>query len=184
MASAERERDPILEALALVSDGASIRQACAQVGMAKMTLWDRLNSGEYAVHYAKARELQAEHDAARIEEVVCELLHLARTAPDTITQAQVNAYRTAADKLQWAAARKHPKVYGDRIDLTVEHKNELTIVDYSKTVRTIDVTPTPLTLASSTDAQAAPILRKRTRGPDKKPRKRRAPTGGGGKNGE
>lgn len=131
MAEAQQSPDPVEQALVLIAEGKSIRQACAQVGVAKMTLWDALNQPEVAVRYARARELQAEHDASRIEEVIIELLDLARSGKaDTAT---VMAYRSAADKLQWTAARKHPRVYGER----VEHN----VTGAIATITRLDVSP-------------------------------------------
>lgn len=113
--------DPAYGALAFVAEhGLSLRKACERSGINKGTLWLRLaEEPALLTQYARARELQAEHDASRIDDAAQELLDLARSGTQ-VDNGTVQAYARAIDALKWAAARKHPKVYGDRIDLTVE----------------------------------------------------------------
>jgi len=71
---------------------------------------------EFSNNYAQAREDSADVDADKIERVV-DLLE-----DGTIEPAQG---RAMMDGLKWIAARKKPKKYGDKLDLTTGGK-ELT----------------------------------------------------------
>jgi hypothetical protein len=59
--------------------------------------------------YAGAREDQADFNAEKIEEIA-EKVRKGKIDP--------SAGRVAIDALKWAAGRKKPSVYGDRIDVT------------------------------------------------------------------
>lgn len=165
MAQAEPERDPVIHALELIADGMSLRKACERVGMKRSTLWDRTLDPTYSGHYARARELQAEADAAKIDETATKLLTLADAGP--VDNGTVQAYARAIDALKWAAARKHPKVYGDRIE--VEQKRDVTV-----TVVLGAASPNTHTLAlpntTSPNTIEAEVVREERRGP--KPKKK------------
>ena len=189
-------------AIEAIASGKSLREAQKVSGISPWALLKRCdNDPELAQQYARARELQAAADASEIDAVIRELLHLARNEPDKLTMPMVNAYRAAADKLQWTAARKHPKVYGDKLDITTEQRNTLVIVNYAQRARvlipddsnTLDVQALALTpgeqelstIPNTTLPQASsptrekPNLKKGKRGPDKQPRKKRSTEAGG-----
>lgn len=88
----------------LLGEGRSLRSICADEGMpAKFTVQRWLAANEsFRAQYARARELQAEHFADEIIEIV-----------DTETDAAVARVRMDARK--WAASKLAPKKYGDKI---------------------------------------------------------------------
>ena len=122
----EPAQSPIDRALERIADGASVRAACDNVGLNKGWLWQRMErEPELATRYARAREMQAESDAAEIDETVRKLLALADAGP--VDNGTVSAYARAIDALKWTAARKHPRVYGDRIEVAGRTEVAVTI---------------------------------------------------------
>ena len=193
--------DPVQIALKAIAEGKSLREAKRLSGLSPWALLRRCEADpEIAQQYAVARAHQAVADAERIDEAAQELLALARSGDD-ISQGTVNAYRSAVDALKWSAARKHPKVYGDKLDITTEQRNTLVIVNYAQRARvlipddsnTLDVQALALTpgeqelstIPNTTLPQASsptrekPNLKKGKRGPDKQPRKKRSTEAGG-----
>lgn len=63
---------------------------------------------EFAENYARAREDQADHDADKIGEIA-EEVRKGKVDP--------NSARVAIDAYKWAAGKRKPKVYGDKIAL-------------------------------------------------------------------
>lgn len=63
---------------------------------------------EFADNYAHAREHQADHDADKIGDIA-EEVRKGRIEP--------NAARVAIDAYKWAAGKRKPKVYGDRVSV-------------------------------------------------------------------
>jgi hypothetical protein len=121
MAESQPESDaPYLAALERIAAGDSTRAACLANGVKASALVMRVVRGQdpaFSEQYARAREAQAIVDAERIDEAAAELEAGARSG--AITSEQVNAWRASIDARKWAAARKHPKVYGDRTEHNV-----------------------------------------------------------------
>jgi hypothetical protein len=94
-----------------VEAGEPIKQICRDAGMPdwKTLLRWRRKVPEFATQYAHAREASAESlELAAIEE--------SEKAVDSNTAA---AARVRVDTLKWAAAKRHPRVYGERIDANI-----------------------------------------------------------------
>jgi len=91
--------------------GEPVKEICRDAGMPdwKTLLRWRRKVPEFATHYARAREASAESlELAAIEE--------SEKAVDSSTAA---AARVRVDTLKWAAAKCHPRVYGERIDANI-----------------------------------------------------------------
>lgn len=69
--------------------------------------WLRTNP-EFAALYVRAREDQADHDADKIGDIA-EAVALGKIEP--------NAARVAIDAYKWAAGKRKPRVYGDKLAL-------------------------------------------------------------------
>lgn len=67
--------------------------------------WLRTNK-EFALNYAKSREDQADHDADKIGDIAERVLG---------GHVDPQAARVAIDAYKWAAGKRKPKVYGDRL---------------------------------------------------------------------
>lgn len=67
--------------------------------------WLRQNP-EFAANYARAREDQADHDADKIGDIA-----------ERVVKGEVdpNAARVAIDAYKWAAGKRKPKVYGEKM---------------------------------------------------------------------
>lgn len=61
---------------------------------------------EFAANYARAREDQADHDADKIGDIA-----------EQVVQGKIdaNAARVAIDAYKWAAGKRKPKVYGEKL---------------------------------------------------------------------
>ena len=61
---------------------------------------------EFAENYARAREDQADHDADKIGDIAKRVVK---------GELEPNAARVAIDAYKWAAGKRKPKVYGDKV---------------------------------------------------------------------
>jgi hypothetical protein len=98
------------EFLNRLEGGEAIHSICGDPNMVSwktICRWKREFS-EFAAQYARVRESSAES-----------FEHLALAAAMNATPEDFQANRLLVDTLKWAAAKRHPKVYGDRIDATV-----------------------------------------------------------------
>lgn len=101
--------DQICEAL---ESGRSLRSWCMEDDTRPNygTIFRWLKEREaFCEDYARAREVQAHNDADRIN-AIAEALELGAVAPDVA--------RVITDAMKWTAARRLPKVYGDKVSLT------------------------------------------------------------------
>lgn len=94
-----------------ISNGGSLRSYVEQEGKpAFNTVYKWLGEHEaFAEAYARAREVQAHADADKINRLQ-EQLEAGMIAPDVA--------RVMADCLKWTAARRAPRVYGDKVQLS------------------------------------------------------------------
>lgn len=94
-----------------LADGESLRTICSQSAMpARSTVFRWLEESEaFRDQYTRAREASAEADADDVG-------HYARQAARG--EIEPAAARAAIDGLKWAAGKRAPKKYGDKIDLT------------------------------------------------------------------
>lgn len=91
-------------------EGRSLRAWCKEEGnpcYSTVFKWLEQQEG-FADSYARAREVQAHNDADRIN-AVAEQLELGAMAPDVA--------RVIVQAMQWTAARRLPKAYGDKLSV-------------------------------------------------------------------
>ena len=100
-----KSKDDILEVLKLISNGLSIRKACAQVKMSTSTFTDYILKPEYSQHYARAMEKRAD---AIFDEI-------ADIADNPDPEADVQRDRLRVDARKWVVSKMLPKKYGDKI---------------------------------------------------------------------
>jgi len=118
------ENDPIKQAMAeficgRVAEGLTLHQIARELGVSAATVMYRATFSPAAVEkYACAREAAAD----LFESHVLEEAQLA----DPVNAA---AQRLKVDTLKWIAARRKPKVYGDKMNLEHTGKIETPSVD-------------------------------------------------------
>ncbi len=93
-----------------MSNGENVSTICKEPGMPS---WDtlakwRMVHSEFSVCYARAREASAEA-----------LEYQALEAASDANPLDFQAKRLLVDTYKWAASKRAPKVYGDRIDATI-----------------------------------------------------------------
>lgn len=94
-----------------IAAGALVTTAAKEVGVAPSSIWEwAARDDALAKMYA-----QAKHDAA--DALADEALEVARGALG-LDAAGVQAMRLRVDTLKWAAAKRRPKEYGDKVDVT------------------------------------------------------------------
>jgi hypothetical protein len=134
--------DTAVEVCLRMMDGENILVICHDEGMPSwntLARW-RIENPEFARAYAQAREASAEMLEAQVLLVT-----------GTATAENWQIARAHADNLKWAAAKRHPKVYGDRIDATVTFTSGLADrlnAAMQRSGRVVDVEP---------EAIAAPV---------------------------
>lgn len=103
--------------LLLVSEGKTLRQISAELGLSMGTIMRMMLRPEHMEQYARARETASdifENDI--IEAAQC-------ASPETAA-----ADRVKIDALKWVAARRAPKRYGDRVQQEVTGPNGAPLV--------------------------------------------------------
>lgn len=102
-----------------LASGKSLIDICAEPGMPSRTaVYEWLDKvEEFAVRYARAREIQADHHAD-------ELIALAREARD-MSHEGIQAVRLEMDARKWVAAKLRPGRYGDKT--SVEHSGSVSL---------------------------------------------------------
>ena len=90
-----------------IAEGRSLASLCREhkIGYSTVVTWLRVND-EFQANYARAREDQADADADAVGDIA------ARVLSGEIDPA---AARVAIDALKWAAGKRKPKVYGDKV---------------------------------------------------------------------
>ncbi|TWA83719.1 hypothetical protein FBZ85_101468 [Azospirillum brasilense] len=108
----ERRAEAWERLLQHIADGGSLDAFCALTDTpSKPTVFEWIRSDpQLANDYARAREVQGDSYADKVADAAQQVL-------DGKLDAQ--AGRTAIDALKWLAAKRKPKVYGDRIDANV-----------------------------------------------------------------
>ena len=132
--------------IAEIQTGRSLRQVCKEEGMPDFRTVQRwiVSDGSFAVKYARARMAQADTLFDRMEEVE------EQVSAGTMDS---HAARVVLDSMRWRAAKLAPKVYGDRLDVSVSD-NRISITGalqaaQSRLLDVVDVTPLALPNASS-----------------------------------
>lgn len=77
-------------------------------GYSTVMQWLRAHP-QFAENYARAREEQGEHDADQVGAIAKQVLTGA---------VDPQAARVAIDAYKWTAAKRKPKVYGDKVEVT------------------------------------------------------------------
>jgi hypothetical protein len=104
----------------MIEEGATVREIEATEGMPSwptLRRWLR-NNEEFRTQYAHAREASAEALELR-------MMDEAQTATDRDSAA---AARVRVDTLKWIAAKRNPKVYGDKMQHDVAHSGTVKFV--------------------------------------------------------
>jgi hypothetical protein len=143
MAYATNEVTEIQERVIVeLQTGRSLRQVCKDDGMPDLTTilrWVVLFP-EFATKYARARMAQADTLFDRMEVV-----------EEAVTAGSMDSHaaRVVLDSMRWRASKLAPKVYGDRLDVSVSD-NRISIsgalaAAQARLVDVIDVAPHALT---------------------------------------
>jgi len=109
---AEQVTDIQQRLVAEIQTGRSLRQVCTDEGMPHFTTvlrWVALDA-DFASKYARARTAQADTLFDRMEAVE------EAVANGTMDS---HAARVVLDSMRWRASKLAPKVYGDRLDVSV-----------------------------------------------------------------
>ena len=109
------------EICARLADGQSLVQICQDEAMPPVRAvraWLAEERGNFLPMYVHAREEQVEH-------FVDEMITIADSVKDCTDNAIVQAARLAIDTRKWAAAKRLPRKYGDRLD--VQQDGQLTV---------------------------------------------------------
>jgi hypothetical protein len=124
-----------------IQTGRSLRQVCADAGMPNIrtvTRWLTANA-EFAHRYARARMAQADVLFDRMEAV-----------EEAVTAGTMDSHaaRVVLDSMRWRASKLAPKVYGDRLDVSVSDAR-ISITGalqaaQSRLIDVMDVTPRAL----------------------------------------
>lgn len=103
----EEIADQILE---LMVEGYDMVKACHELDIARSTVYRWMEENpDFKARCARAREALADYDAFRIAEI---------SQNATAESAQADRVKLAA--LQWLAAKRAPKVYGDKIEIDAQ----------------------------------------------------------------
>jgi hypothetical protein len=112
----EYDEETALKILTLVEDGGTVDEIFGKDGIPSwetVRRW-RIENEDFARRYARAY-------AASAESLEQQAIEVSRTATDKDSAA---AARVQVDVLKWAAAKRNPKMYGDKVD--VNHSVEIT----------------------------------------------------------
>jgi len=124
--------------VAEIQTGRSLRQVCGDKGMPDFRTVQRwiVADGQFAVRYARARVAQADTLFDKMEEV-----------EEQVSNGTMDSHaaRVVLDSMRWRASKLAPKVYGDRLDVSVSD-NRISIAGalaaaQSRLVDVIDVAP-------------------------------------------
>lgn len=95
-----------------IQTGRSLRQVCGDEGMPNFRTVQRwiVSDGQFAVRYARARTAQADTLFDRMEAV-----------EEAVSAGTMDSHaaRVVLDSMRWRASKLAPKVYGDRLDVSV-----------------------------------------------------------------
>ena len=119
MTPEEERATTVRDACALISGGATVKEAASTFGIDRVTLWRwKEETDELRNLYARARDQSADADEDEAVEVARQSLH-ARSAEE------VQAARLLVDTLKWRAAKRRPKEYGDKQHVDVAHTHRM-----------------------------------------------------------
>lgn len=117
-------QEKAVEICQLLAQGKSMRTVCAMEDMpdeATLFRWMRDNE-EFRKQYAQAKEESAD----ALNEIVLDLgdqaIEHSQRVDFKASNAVVSAYKLKADNLKWYMSKMKPKKYGDKVDVTSDHK--------------------------------------------------------------
>tara|TARA_R110000868_G_scaffold275793_2_gene535475 strand:- start:809 stop:1279 length:471 start_codon:yes stop_codon:yes gene_type:complete len=121
-----------------IQTGRSLRQVCGDEGMPNFRTVQRwiVSDGSFAVRYARARTAQADTLFDRMEAV-----------EEAVSAGTMDSHaaRVVLDSMRWRASKLAPKVYGDRLDVSVSDTrisiSGALAAAQSRLVDVVDVTP-------------------------------------------
>jgi hypothetical protein len=148
MAYAVQEVTEIQDRLvAEIQTGRSLRQVCKDEGMPHFTTVLRwvASDADFAIKYTRARVAQADTLFDRMEEV-----------EEAVSAGTMDSHaaRVVLDSMRWRASKLAPKVYGDRLDVSVtDSRISITGALAAAQSRLVDVIDVPcITHDDSADA--------------------------------
>jgi hypothetical protein len=121
-----------------IQTGRSLRQVCGDEGMPNFRTVQRwiVSDGSFAVRYARARTAQADTLFDRMEAV-----------EEAVSAGTMDSHaaRVVLDSMRWRASKLAPKIYGDRLDVSVSD-SRISIsgalqAAQARLVDVVDVTP-------------------------------------------
>lgn len=133
--------------VAEIQTGRSLRQVCKDEGMPDFRTVQRwiVSDGQFAVRYARARMAQADTLFDRMEEV-----------EEAVSAGTMDSHaaRVVLDSMRWRASKLAPKVYGDRLDVSVsDSRISITGALQAAQSRLVDIVDVPcITHVDSDDA--------------------------------
>ena len=141
-------KDQMMDALLVhIESGKSMREVCRMDGMPDHTTvirWMR-DDGALATRYARARMAQADVLFDRME-----------TVEEAVTAGTMDSHaaRVVLDSMRWRASKLAPKVYGDRLDVSVtDSRISITGALAAAQSRLVDIVDVPcISVNDSADA--------------------------------
>lgn len=114
-----------LEICDWLANGKSLASYCEVEGNpSHASIYRWLEKDEcFRAEYMRARETQAHHDADKLNRI-SELLQAGLIAPDVA--------RVITDAMKWTAARRAPKSYGDKVQLSGADDGAPIVVTWAK----------------------------------------------------
>jgi hypothetical protein len=105
--------DAQLAFCALVADCVTIKEACARMSWSA-DVYRRMREQQPAFDQAVLRAREMAQDT-----LVDKMHEIAATEPD------VNRARLKVDTIKWTASKIKPRMYGDKLDITLEHRIDI-----------------------------------------------------------
>ena len=133
--------------VAEIQTGRSLRQVCKDEGMPHFTTVLRwiASDADFAIKYTRARVAQADTLFDRMEEV-----------EEAVSAGTMDSHaaRVVLDSMRWRASKLAPKVYGDRLDVSVtDNRISITGALAAAQSRLVDIVDVPcITHDDSADA--------------------------------
>jgi hypothetical protein len=130
-----------------IQTGRSLRQVCGDEGMPDFRTVQRwiVSDAQFAVRYARARMAQADTLFDRMEAV-----------EEAVTAGTMDSHaaRVVLDSMRWRASKLAPKVYGDRLDVSVsDNRISITGALAAAQSRLVDIVDVPcISVNDSADA--------------------------------
>jgi len=128
-----------------------LRFICKELGISTDSVMNWLNKyPEFVVHYARAREMQADFLADEILEIADHsdsdtvIIYDKSGKPVPVEDKEwTNRSRLRVDTRKWIASKLKPKKYGDKLDVTQEGQILHNVV--------VQVVPSPIPIATTED---------------------------------